>query len=139
MPFQEFEQVQRTCVESYLAKRKFHVQLSTRYLCRYGLARLMLLQGGLQNTSEDDSDGTDDSWASDLADLANHFAEALANPPSTVPGVSADKSTATAGSSTGAAASAHSAATAGSSTGAAEHAQAAAALSPTSPAQLPLT
>ena len=144
--FTEFQQVQRTCVESYLAKRKFHVRLSTRYLYKYGLVNLLLHQGDLQYTSADsghDSDSDDSSSAdSDLADLAKHAADAVVNPPSTVPGdCAAAHSAATAGSSTGAAASAHSAATAGSSTGAAEHAQAAAATagSPTSPAQLPLT
>ena len=154
--FTEFQQVQRTCVESYLAKRKFHVRLSTRYLYKYGLANMLLRQGDLQYTSADsghDSDSNDSSSAdSDLADLAKHAADVVANPPSTVPGDLADKSAATSGSSTGAAASAHSAATAGSSTGAAASAHSAATagsstspaqpppvLSPTSSSELPLT
>ena len=45
---EDFHQVQRTCVESYLAKRKFHVRLSTRYLYRLGLAYCLLNQGDLQ-------------------------------------------------------------------------------------------
>ena len=64
-----FQQVQRACVESYLAKRKFHVSLSTRYLCEYGLANM------LQYTSADaghDSDSDDLYYAdSDLADKPN--------------------------------------------------------------------
>ena len=116
------------------------MSLSTRYLYKYGLANMLLHQGDLQYTSADsghDSDSNDSSSAdSDLADLAKHAADAVANPPSTVPGDLADKSAATAGSSTGAAASAHSAATAGSST---SPAQPPPVLSPTSSAELPLT
>ena len=135
--WEEFQQVQRTCVESYLAKRKFHVRLSTRYVYRFGLANLLLCQGDLQCVA-DDADPDDSSSAeSDLADLAKHAADAVKR---TVPGDSADTSATPAGSSTatGAAASAESAATAGSSTGAADHAQAAP-LSPTSPAQSDLS
>ena len=118
------------------------MRLSTRYLYKYVLVNMLLHQGDLQYISAapgHDSDSDDSSFAdSDLADLAKHAPDVVANPPSTVPGDSANKSAATAGSSTGKVASAHSAATAGSSTGAAEHAQAAA-LSPRSPAQPPLT